>query len=98
MRRETIGFMAILSLISVIFALLIFTLFIAARSYTKERIAWEEFSIAHNCKKVSYEKGTSSVGMGTGLSSKGNLVPGMVVISSESKTGYLCDDGVTYYR
>ena len=51
---------------------------------------WEAFKVAHNCKVVAHVRGSTHVGM----SSSGN----MVVMGESDKTGWLCDDGVTYYR
>ena len=55
---------------------------------------WERFSAAHECKVVGKMSGdvfnTVSVG-GNGQVSVG-------VGSTSSKTGYACNDGVTYWR
>jgi len=51
---------------------------------------WEAFKVARNCKFVAHVRGSTHVGMST----SGN----MVVMGESDKTGWLCDDGVTYYR
>ena len=51
---------------------------------------WEEFRNAHHCKIVSMESSSTALG----VSGSGNAV----VMSVPGKTGWLCDDGITYYR
>jgi len=55
---------------------------------------WAHFRDAHNCRVVSKIRGdtfnTWSVGP------NGQMQVG--IGSTPSKTGYLCDDGITYYR
>lgn len=51
----------------------------------KDHILWEAFRTEHNCKAVNQIKGD--------LISTSN---GFAV--TPDKTGWLCDDGVTYYR
>lgn len=51
---------------------------------------WSDFAAKHDCKVISHIKG--------------NVIPtfsmdGKILLTSTpSKTGYLCNDGVTYYR
>lgn len=55
---------------------------------------WERFQIEHNCKKISHIEGdviNSSV-----LNANGSVSNAVTV--TPDKTGFLCDDGVTYYR
>ncbi|TIM24834.1 MAG: hypothetical protein E5Y74_00105 [Mesorhizobium sp.] len=59
-----------------------------------EQLEWGDFKKEHNCVVVGKMKGSLSTGVG--VSSSGSAV---IVTSSESdKTGYRCDDGVTYWR
>lgn len=55
---------------------------------------WAAFSAAHHCKLVSHMDGNTLVmpvvNANGGVSVASTYVPG--------KDGYLCDDGVTYYR
>ena len=60
----------------------------------KEDEQWIAFSAAHDCKKVAHIKG--EVFNTFGSDSKGNMTVGIGTTSS--KTGWLCNDGVTYYR
>ena len=60
----------------------------------EENKRWETFRIAHQCKVVAHVSGSTTVA--TGFSSSGNVTITPIIIPS--KTGWLCDDGVTYYR
>ena len=56
-----------------------------------EQRAWEDFLVAHQCRVVSKSKDSTTIGIGTnGTTIIVTPVPGV--------TGYLCDDGITYYR
>jgi hypothetical protein len=55
---------------------------------------WEAFKIEHACKLVS--KGSSTTFNTFGIDGKGQPVVGIGV--SPGQNGWLCDDGVTYYR
>jgi len=55
---------------------------------------WDRFATAHHCKVVGHMDG--SVAPSFGVSASGNATVGTVVIPD--KTGYACDDGVTYWR
>lgn len=51
---------------------------------------WNEFRELHECKVVSRESSSTALG----VSGSGNAV----VMSVPGKTGWLCNDGITYYR
>ena len=55
---------------------------------------WKEFAATHKCRKVAQIRG--EVYLTTGIGSNGQMITGTATTSD--KTGYLCDDGVTYYR
>jgi hypothetical protein len=55
---------------------------------------WSEFRVAHNCKVVG--KTSPSTGVGFGMGGNGQM--GTVIATTPGKTGWLCDDGVTYWR
>lgn len=59
-----------------------------------EQAAWEKFSTAHHCKKVAEVKGDFVTV--TTVGSNGSV--GIGTAYTGDKTGYFCDDGVTYYR
>ena len=63
---------------------------LAVAGVVAEQIQWQEFSRAHDCKVV----GKISPSSGTGFDAKGNTT----YVSVPGKTGYQCDDGVTYWR
>lgn len=66
-----------------------------ARSAAEEDARhWRDFSAEHNCKQVTKIEGT--VSNSYGFDSNGNMTVG--IVSTPPKTGWLCDDGVTYYR
>lgn len=64
----------------------------------QEQKDWETFAETHECKVVGRMKGDVGVGVGTGIMSNGKFGTGTVVTSTPDKTGYLCNDGVTYWR
>lgn len=55
---------------------------------------WEAYKVAHHCKVVAHIDG--DVVPTFGNSSSGSMVVG--VGSTPDKTGWLCDDGMTYYK
>lgn len=59
-----------------------------------ENSQWDSFSQEHHCKVVG--KTTADVGFGTGIGANGQITSLTTV--TPGKTGYLCDDGVTYWR
>jgi len=60
----------------------------------QEQKQWDSFKAIHNCKVIGKEKGDVSVGMGTTNNGK----YGTIIMSNPDKTGYKCDDGITYWR
>jgi hypothetical protein len=60
----------------------------------QESREWDAFASAHDCKRVAYISGEMMPTYGVG--SNGQMVFG--VTSSSGKTGWLCNDGITYYR
>lgn len=55
---------------------------------------WQTFRAEHHCKIVAHING--DVFNTFGVSAKGTAVVG--VAATPDKTGWKCDDGVTYYR
>jgi len=78
------------AVVAAIVALIVLVVFLEIH----DQRAWETFSAAHGCHVVARERGHSSVGYG--LSTNGQM--GTFVTSTGPKTGWLCDDGVTYWR
>ena len=56
----------------------------------KEGREWDEFRVTHECHQTDIQRGNVSYGVGT----DGQLV----TIFSGDKIGWLCEDGVTYWR
>lgn len=59
---------------------------------------WESFSEEHKCQKVGHIKGRSQSGVGFGATANGGFGTVITTTSEHDKTGWLCDDGVTYWR
>ena len=60
----------------------------------KDSEQWDQFRQDHECKKVGEISGTTSTGYGITTSGQG----GMVTTYTPGKTGWTCNDGVTYWR
>lgn len=59
-----------------------------------ESSEWEKFKVEHKCRVVAKIDG--EVFNTFGVDSNG--MPTVGIGSTSSKTGWLCDDGVTYYK
>lgn len=60
----------------------------------QEAKRWDAFKAEHDCKMVSQSAATTSTGVGMGMDGK----VGVVSMTTPGKTGWTCDDGVTYWR
>lgn len=60
----------------------------------EEQKQWEAFLVEHNCKVVAKVDG--DIFNTIAFDTKGNPVIG--IGSTPGKTGWLCDDGITYYK
>jgi hypothetical protein len=58
-----------------------------------ENKRWHVYAAAH-CKVVGRMDGD----VGTGITSTGNGQVGFAVVTTPDKIGYLCDDGMTYWK
>lgn len=81
-------------LIVILLALCIGFIVIMAIGSVEEQRQWEVFAVAKHCKVVGDI--APSVGTGVGITSNGKS--GVVTTFDPGKTGYICDDGVTYWR
>lgn len=70
------------------------TIFWLLAAMETEQEEWEEFKAHHACQVVARVKGDVFTTVGTGP--KGQVVVGTG--STPDKTGWRCDDGITYYR
>lgn len=64
----------------------------------QEAKQWDAFSVAHSCKKVGHVTGSVQTGVGYGIAGNGQFGAVVTTSSTPDKTGWLCDDGVTYWR
>lgn len=80
--------------IAIITALLV----IVGMEEIEERKQWQNFALEHKCKKVGDIQPHTSVGTGVGMT--GNGKTGVMVMNNyePGKEGFLCDDGITYWR
>ena len=69
-------------------------LFFMIRVALEEQAEWEKFKVEHQCKIVGRMSG--DVFNTVGVTGNGQVAIGIGTTSS--KTGYACDDGVTYWR
>ena len=77
-------------------ALLFLALLIVGSVVASDRSAkkWEAFKVAHACKVVAHIDGSTSTTIG--VSGNGQATVG--VGSTSAKKGWLCNDGITYYK
>jgi hypothetical protein len=80
--------------VGLVIASVVGLLALAIYASAQENKRWEAFKVAHNCKVVAHIKGHTDIA--PGFSSSGNVT--FTTISTPDKTGWACDDGVTYYR
>lgn len=59
-----------------------------------EQRRWEQFKTDHNCKLVGVVE--SDAMPGYGLTSDGKIA--FTISQTPKKEGWLCDDGITYWR
>lgn len=71
---------------------------IAIYGSIKEAEQWEAFRVEHNCKIVGKERGHTSTGIAPIVGRSGNGGVGIVITTEPDKTGWACDDGITYWR
>ena len=75
-----------------IFSALLIAVFVVGA--VQEEREWDSFKVAHQCKVVAKVDGSSSTAIG--FSTSGNMV--VTPVYTPGKTGWLCDDGITYYK
>ncbi len=68
------------------------------RKAIDRRAAWETFKVEHHCKITDKMAGDVDVNVGLALNTDGDLSQVVTVDETPSKTGWLCDDGVTYWK
>lgn len=63
----------------------------------QEQAEWDAFAAKHNCKVVEKVSGSSATVVTMTPTASGIRV-GTGVATTPGKTGYACNDGVTYWR
>jgi small neutral amino acid transporter SnatA (MarC family) len=59
---------------------------------------WQRFAAVHECRVIGRVNGHTDTGIGFGMTGSGQMGTVITTVSTPSKTGYLCNDGVTYWR
>jgi hypothetical protein len=80
--------------VAAVVAVLAATMVVAQR----EQEQWAHFSAAHQCKVVGKMTGSVISTISTTIGAKGQVLPTVGTAVEPDKTGYLCDDGITYWR
>jgi len=88
-RDHTLPLLVALSVTVVLFVV------VAVVMSSRETETWEAFKVEHACRVVG--KTSRSTGVTVNPSAPSGTNPVSVVVIS-GKTGWLCDDGVTYWR
>lgn len=84
----------VLAILIFLFLLIPLTIYLAI----KEQKKWDAFSIEHNCRVVGKITGSSQTGFGVGITANGQIGTIITTSSIPQKTGWLCDNGITYWR
>jgi hypothetical protein len=69
---------------------------VAVAATIQEQRDWETFSVLHACKVIGKMSGSSATTVAPVIGGRGGVSVGSTWIPG--KTGYQCDDGVTYWR
>ncbi len=85
------GFTVIEMTVAAVLACLIVAMVIVDHAEYEQ---WLTFRDVHHCRIVAHVDGSTFTTIGT--DAKGNVSTG--VGSTSAKDGWLCDDGVTYYK
>lgn len=62
----------------------------------QEEKQWANFSKTHDCKIVGKKAGSLQIGVAPIMGGSGGV--GIVVTPTSDQTGWLCNDGITYWR
>lgn len=80
-------------LVSLLLALLLAFIIVGVQGMLRERREWNAYAGVH-CKVIGHMDGDIGVGNTFG----GNGQVGVAVIATPDKIGYLCDNGITYWK
>lgn len=96
LNTKHLSWQAIIPYIAMIWILLLCAAIVFLGQKKKEE--WELFKEEHDCKVVGKMDGEFDSGIGMTVNADGNIEPTLVMESSPNKTGWLCDDGITYWK
>lgn len=85
-----------IAVVIIVFVLLVLAFFGADKQMKKEQLEWQQFSLQHKCEIVGVKESSTTMGIGPTFSTK----PGFstMVMTIPAQTGWLCDNGITYWR
>lgn len=84
--------------ITIAFLLLIITaLPFAAHKIIKQKRAWQAWASEH-CEIIGHMEGDTDIQTGLAMTIDGKLGTAVTTSQPPDKTGYKCDDGMTYWR
>jgi hypothetical protein len=83
-------------LIFIMIILAILCIFGAGYSLYHDNRRWEEFRVTHDCKVIGKMNGALVTTVGPAIGGNGGVAIGVGV--TPDKTGWLCNDGMTYWR
>ena len=81
-----------------LWAIWIILLTICFIGYYEDEKAWEAFKIQHHCKVVGKTDGRNNPGVGVGVGANGSTTVVMTNSYTPPQDGWLCDDGITYWK
>lgn len=84
-----------LSVLVVLLAVLAWVDFIES---AEEKQRWQLFKEEHNCKITEHKKGQLSDDIVPMIGPDGDVTVAVVARKTPDQVGWLCDDGVTYWR
>lgn len=74
-------------------------LYYAGEAAEQDRIEWEAFKQAHECKRIGHRDSTTTVDPGYAISaSDGSLHTTFTTRTNPAMDGWACNDGVTYWK
>lgn len=89
--EDTLFIVSAIALVAVVSAVLIVAL-------VRANEEWVRFAAEHNCRVVGKSSGSVVPSTGIAIAPSGNVGVVVTTTTIPAKTGYLCDDGITYWR
>lgn len=74
----------------------LFALLFAASAHEAKQ--WAQFKVDHKCRVTQEMQGDLNVGVTTTTGQNGYVSVSPVITTSPDKVGWLCDDGITYWK